>query len=126
MLLKGRDCFRVDRQTTPGRKTLSRRIDLLEGSATRLVQFVLAEPAYPSWTGPVAIMSSTVWYAICSPGKLQLSKWEKNARETLGVMNQHPILLEALRQGELVRAHPSVVKRSMMQISHVYRSQYWC
>src|SRR5438552_2123326 len=62
----------------------------------RLVQFVLAGSAFSSWTGPVAILSSTVWYPVCSPGKLQLSKWEKNARETLGVMNQHAILLEAI------------------------------
>src|SRR2546425_13166513 len=119
MLLKGRDCFRVNGHIMLRRKTLSRRIDLLEGSATRLVQFVLARTAYSSWTGPVAIMSSTVWYAVCSPGKLQLSKWEKNARETLGVMDQHAIFLEAVGEDEVVCAHHSLVERIMSKISHV-------
>src|SRR6266702_2368319 len=126
MFLKGGDRFRVDCYIMPPRKILCFCIHLLEGLEIRLVQFVLAGSAFSSWTGPVAILASTVWYPVCSPGKLQLSKWEKNARETLGVMNQHPILLEAIRQDEVVGAHHSLVKRIMSEISHVKRSQNCC
>src|SRR5437667_12003077 len=102
MFLKGGDRFRVDCYIMPPRKILCFCIHLLEGLEIRLVQFVLAGSAFSSWTGPVAILYSTVWYPVCSPGKLQLSKWEKNARETLAVINQLDILHDVICKEEVV------------------------
>src|SRR3989442_15605338 len=111
MLLKGRDCFRVDDPILLRSETFCLHIHFLEGSEIRVIQFVLARTAYPSRTSLVAVISTLVHYCICLPGKLELSKWKKNARETFRVMDQYPIILESICKNEVVRAHHSLVKR---------------